>query len=326
MARNLSAVGYESVAGSLWAPPKIAAKIVYNYQLCSITPQIAKSDFLNDEELFCGSKVIFGTEQELDFFGMETDNNEHPETLSGPGIGSDSLVICQSKKFEWKISNQDKRMMCDNYDKWEANLRRQISKNITKLVDAYSIPKIIASAHPDNVGTHAGKLTHSINLGNQGADALDGNSVGGFEDMILALREVAMEAGMMCGEGEIAGEGDSADPVVLIPLKLEKYALKLLKENSIACCTDERALLTGYIGSIYGLRIMSTRWLYPQNFGAAGMLAPVVLIDPNQVLHAFDVITNKWYEGKWEDYLVGEFVWDTHVFNPYGVAVAITKV
>ena len=325
MARDNAAAGYESVAGSLWAPPKIAAKIVYNYQICSVTPQIAKSNFLNDEELFCGSKVIFGVEQDMDFFGQETDNNEDPETMSGPGIGSDSLVICQSKKFEWKISNQDKRMMCNNYERWEANLRRQISKNITKLVDAYSIPKIIASAHPDNVGINAGKLTHGVNLGDQGANALDGNSVGGFEDMVLALRQVAQEAGMMCGEGELAGEGDSADPVILIPLALEKWALKNLKQLD-QCCSDKNAMRTGLLGDMYGIRIMSTQWLVPQLYGAAGMLAPVVLIDPNQVLHAFDVITNKWYEGKWEDYLVGEFVWDTHVFNPYGVAVAISKV
>ena len=325
MARDNAAAGYESVAGSLWAPPKIAAKIIFNYQICSVTPQIAKSNFLNDEELFCGSKVIFGVEQDMDFFGQETDNNEDPETMSGPGIGSDSLVICQSKKFEWKISNQDKRMMCNNYERWEANLRRQISKNITKLVDAYSIPKIIASAHPDNVGINAGKLTHGVNLGDQGANALDGNSVEGFEDMVLALRQVAQEAGMMCGEGELAGEGDSADPVILIPLALEKWALKNLKQLD-QCCSDKNAMRTGLLGDMYGIRIMSTQWLVPQNFGAAGMLAPVVLIDPNQVLHAFDVITNKWYEGKWEDYLVGEFVWDTHVFNPYGVAVAISKV
>lgn len=325
MARNQAAAGYESVEGSLWAPPRIAAKIVYNYQLCSITPQIAKSDFLNDEELYCGSKVIFGVEQELDLFGMETDNNEHPDTHSGAGIGSDSLTICQSKKFEWKISNQDKRMMCANFDKWESNLRRQISKNITKLVDAYSIPKIIASASPDNVGTTAGMLTHSVNLGDQGANALDGNSVEGFEDMILALRQVAQEAGLMCGEGEIANEGESAKPTILIPLALEKWALKNLKTLN-TCCDDRNAMVTGFLGAMYGFNLISTRWLVPQDFGASGVLAPVVLIDPNQVLHAFDVITNKWYEGKWEDYLVGEFVWDTHVFNPYGVAVAISKI
>jgi hypothetical protein len=325
MARNNAAVGYESVEGSLWAPPRIAAKIVYNYQICSVTPQIAKSNFLSDEELFCGSKVIFGTEQDLDLFGMETDNNEHPETQSGPGIGSDSLTICQSKKFEWKISNQDKRMMCSNFERWEANLRRQISRNITKLVDAYSIPKIIASASPDNVGTTAGMLTHSVNLGNQGADALDGNSVAGFEEMILSLMQVAQEAGLMCGEGEMSSLGETADPVILIPLALQRWALKNLKELN-TCCSDRNAMVTGYMGNMYGFRLMATRWLVPQDFGAAGVLAPVVLIDPMQVLHAFDVITNKWYEGKWEDYLVGEFVWDTHVFNPHGVAVAISKV
>ena len=186
MSRNLAASGYESVEGSLWAPPKIAAKIVYNYHICSLTPQIAKSDFLSDDDLFCGSKVIYGVEQDLDMFGQDTDNNEHPETFSGPGIDSASMTVCQSKKFEWKISNQDKRMMCANFDRWEANLRRQISKNITNLVDAYSIPKIMASAASYNVGVNAGKQTRSINLGDQGSNALDGNSVQGFEDMIYS--------------------------------------------------------------------------------------------------------------------------------------------
>lgn len=326
MARNQSAAGYDSAAGSLWAPPKIAAKIVYNYHLCSITPMLAKSNFLSDDDLFCGSKVIFGVEQDLDMFGDDRDNNEDPETMSGPGIDTSSLTICQSKKFEWKISNADKRMMCSNYDRWEANLRRQISKNITKLVDAYSIPKIIASASPDNVGRNAGMLSHSIDLGDQSAAALPGNTVEGFEDMILALRTVAQEAGMLCGEGEIPGEGESAMPVILIPLQLEKWALKFLRENGQMCCTADSALRSGLLGTVYGFQLVSTRWLIPRNFGAAGLLAPVVLVDPNQVLHAFDVITNKWWEGKFEDFLVGEFVWDTHVFNPHGVAVAISKV
>lgn len=312
--------------GSLWAPPKIAAKIVYNYHICSVTPQIANSNFLDDEELFCGSKVIFGVEQDLDIFGLDTDNNEYPETMSGPGIGTASLTVCQSKKFEWKISNQDKRMMCSNFDRWEQNLRRQISKNITKLVDAYSIPKIIASAHLDNVGVDAGKLTHGHNLGDQGSNALDGNSVDGFEDMILTLLSVAEEAGMMCGEGEIPGEGESAVPTVLIPIQLKKWALKLLAKYQTGCCSDQGAIYTGLIGTVLGVNIISTRWLMPQDFGGAGIIAPVVLVDPNQILHAFDVITNKWWEGKFEDYLVGEFVWDTSVINPYGVAVAHSKV
>ena len=325
MARNLAAAGYEGIEGSLWAPPKIAAKIVYNYHICSLTPQIAKSDFLSEEDLFCGSKVIYGVEQDLDMFGQDTDNNEHPETFSGPGIDSASMTVCQSKKFEWKISNQDKRMMCANFERWEANLRRQISKNITKLVDAYSIPKIMASAAPYNVGVNAGKETRSINLGDQGENALPGNTKEGFLDMLYSLQEVALEAGLMCGEGELAGEGETGDPVIIIPLKLTRWAIENLKDLN-QCCSDQNAMITGLLGNMLGFRIMTSRWLQPANFGAAGDLAPVMLVDPNQVLHAFDVITNKWWEGKFEDYLVGEFVWDTHVFNPDGVAVAISQV
>lgn len=325
MARNLAASGYESTLGSIYAPPQISAKVVKQYHECALTPQLAKSDFLTDGELFCGSKVVFGVERDLDFFGQDTDNNEHPETFSGPGVDNDSLMICQSQKFEIKISNIDKRRMCDNFSSWEANLRNQIDKGIKRLVDAYSIPKIIASAHPDNVGTHAGKLTHSYNLGDQGANALPGNSEAGFEEMILSLQDVAAEAGMVCGEGELAGVGPNADPVVLIPRQLRRWALRLMKGLD-TCCSDQNVMRTGMIGTLFGMRIFVTNHLYGVNYGAAGNLAPVVLVDPNQVLHAFDVITNKWWEDKWEDYLVGEFIWDTHVINKYGVAVAISQV
>lgn len=326
MARNLSAAGYESVAGSIYAPPKLTAKIVLNYHECTITPQIAHNNMFTDEELFCGQRVIFGVEQDLDIFGMSTDNNEDPETLSGPGTVADSLMICQEQSFEFKITNRDKAMMCNNFPAWENTIRRSVSKNITRLIDAYSIPKIIASAHPDNVGTHAGKLSHDVNLGDQGDNALNGNTKEGFDNLIMSLSEVAEQAGMSCGEGEIAMEGESANPVILIPLQLRRYALANLKELD-QCCSDQNALITGLISrNYYGFRIYTTRWLQPQEYGSAGRLAPVVLVDPNRVLHAFDVITNKWYEGKFEDYLVGQFVWDTHVMDPYGVAVAITKV
>lgn len=325
MARNLAAAGYESVAGSLFAPPKIAAKIVQQYHHCALTPQLANSNFLSDDDLFCGSKAIYGVEQDLNLFGSERDNNEDPETYSGPGIDSASLTVCQAKKFEWKISNQDKRIMCNNYPLWEANIRRQIGKNIVKLVDAYSIPKIIASAAAYNTGTNAGKETRSIDLGEQGAGALAGNTTSGFESMIYSLREAALEAGLQCAEGEIPGEGDSAQPVIVIPNKLERYAIQLLKGLG-TCCSTDNAVVTGHIGNLLGYRIIVSRWLQPANFGAAGTLAPVLLVDPNTILHAFDVVTNKWYEGKFEDYLLGEFVWDTHVFNPDGVIVAITQV
>jgi len=326
MSRFNSAAGYESVAGSLWAPEKISTAIVYNYQVCAVTPVIARSDFLSEDELFCGSKVIFGVEQDLDIFGMVTDNNEDPETISGPGIDTDSMMICQSKKFEWKISNSDKRIMCSNFAKWEANIRRQISKSIVKLIDAYSIPKIIASASPHHQGKNAGILYHDVDLGKQDATALSGNTKAGFESMIISMLEVAEQAGWNCGEGEIGSDGESvAKPVVLIPIQLKRYALENLKDLN-QCCGENNVMVRGLIASdFYGTEIIVTRYLVPLVFGNQA-LVPVVMVDTNRILHAFDVITNKWYEGKFEDYLVGEFVWDTEVINPLGVIVAISKV
>lgn len=325
MSRFLDAAGYRGMAGSFWAPDRISTSIVYSYQVCSVTPVIARSDFLNDEDLYCGAKVIFGVEQDLDLFGMSTDNNEHPETISGPGIETDSMTICQSKKFEWKLSNSDKAMMCKNFDRWEANVRRQISKNITILIDSYSIPKVIASASRNNVGNNAGKLNHDVDLGWQDDTALPGNTVAGIEELILNIKEVATQAGWSCGEGEIAGDGESARPVILIPLKLERYVLQSLKGLNI-CCSENNTMVQGRIASnYYGFEIIATRYLTPIRIPQVGTLVPVVAVDTNRVLHAFDVISNKWYEGKFEDYLVGEFVWDTNVIDPMGVIVAISK-
>ena len=325
MARFLDAAGYRGVAGSFWAPDRISTSIVYSYQICAVTPVIARSDFLDDEDLYCGARVIYGVEQDLDLFGMSTDNNEHPETISGPGIETDSMVICQSKKFEWKLSNSDKRMMCANFDRWEANVRRQISKNITKLIDAYSIPKIIASASPNNVGNNAGVLNHDVKLGWQDETALNGNTKEGFEDMILSIGEVATQAGWTCGEGEEVGVGEDARPVILIPLKLKRYALMNLKELN-QCCGENNVMVSGKIASdFYGFELIVTRYLTPISVPQVGTLVPVVAVDTQRVLHAFDVISNKWYEGKFEDFMVGEFVWDTNVIDPMGVIVAISK-
>jgi hypothetical protein len=56
------------------------------------------------------------------------------------------------------------------------------------------------------------------------------------------------------------------------------------------------------------------------------MIAPVLMLDPSQVLHAMEVIDSKWYEHPFEFSLVGEFVFDTHVVRPEAVAVAFSKV
>lgn len=325
MSYNDSAAGYESVAGSLLAPPKIISQVVELYHECAVTPQIARSNFISDGDLFCGARAIFGVEQDLNLFAQDTDNNEHPETASGNVLGEGSISVCNSQKFEIKISNHDKKIMCGNFGLWESTIRKQLDKGVVRLVDNYSIPKIMASAHADNVGNRAGKLTHSIDLGWQDATALAGNTIQGFEDMILNLREVAQEAGLTCTEGSVAGMGLSGAPVILIPSKLERYALKLMKSLD-TCCSDKNAMRSGLIGTIYGMNIISTSKLAPKVYGAAGTLAPVMMVDPQQVLHAMDIVSDKWYEGKFEDYLVGEFVWETQVFNQHGVAVAISKV
>lgn len=326
MSRHVSASGYDSPVNTIFAPEQFSDKIVAAYHSCALTPALAKSDFFTDQELFCGSSVTYGVETPISMFGMDTDNNEDPEQISGAGVESATLTICQSRKFEVKISNADKRMMCDNFASWEQHLRKRIDRGIVQLIDAYSVPKILASASPYNVGNNAGKKTGLVKLGTQDENALSMRSPEDFEEMVLNMRQAAQEVGMWCGMGEEAFEGVGANPVLVIPAHAERYALKLMRDLD-TCCGDNNVRRTGLLGKVYGMDVITTSHLPPMNFGGAvGNLANAMLIDPTQVLHAMEIITNKWYEGKFEEFLVGEFIFDTHVMNPDGVIVSTMKV
>lgn len=326
MSNQVNSAGYGgSIKGSIFAPDRISAKIVAAYHQCALLPNIAKSDFMSTEELMCGGKVIYGIEQTLNLFGTDRQNNENPDVFDGPGVDTNSMTICQSRKFQWKLSNYDRRIMCQNFDLWEESVKRRLDNGIRQLIDAYSIPKIMASAAAYNVGNTAGKITRGIDLGWQDNTALDANSITGFEELMYSFRQVAQEAGMMCGTVDETGPGPGAKPVIIIPFQLERWALKVMaqynRDNS-----ERNAFVTGYIGPILGFEVFTSMQLVAANYGAAGNIAPVLMLDPSQILHAFEVIDSKWYEHPFEWALVGEFLWDTHVVRPEAVSVAFSKV
>lgn len=326
MARNIAASGYDSPTNTIWAPEVFSDKIVKAYHECALTPALAQSDFFADGALFCGSSVTYRVETPVSIFGMSTDNNENPEIISGAGVESATLAICQSQRFQVKVTNADRRMMCDSFGEWEDNLRRRIDRGIVRLIDAYSIPKIMASAAVHNVGNNAGKKTGLINLGTQDQNALNMNTAEDFENMVLSMREAAQEVGMFCGTGEEAFEGMGGTPVLVIPSRIERYALKLMRDLN-TCCDSNNVRRTGVLGKVYGFDVISTSLLPPMNFGGAvGNLASAMLVDPQQIVHAMEIITNKWWEDKFEDYLVGEFIFDTAVLNPDAVIISNMKV
>jgi hypothetical protein len=323
---NTNAAGYGGdIRGSIYAPDRISAKVVMQYQQCALLPNIAKSDFISTEELMCGGKVIYGIEQPFNMFASDRQNNEHPEVSVGPGLDTGSMTICQSRKFEIKVSNRDYKLMCNNAETWENMVKRNLQRSINELVDAYSIPKIMASASPNNVGNAAGKLSHSIDLGWQDNTALNANSVAGFEELLYSFDQLVTESGMTCATGDAEGEGAVGKPVIVVPIQLKKYALQLMKSLN-TCCSEKNALVTGAVGPMLGFDVFFSTKLVAHQYGAAGNIAPILLVDPSQVLHAFDTINTQWYPGKFEKSLVGEFLFDTHVVQPEAVAVAFSKV
>ncbi len=319
---NINSAGYGGdIRGSIFAPDRISAKIVQAYQECALLPALAKSDFMSTEELMCGGKVIYGTESPLDLFGSDRQNNEHPEVFEGPGIDTNSMTICQSRKFEWKLSNMDRRIMCNNFDLWEESVRRRLDGGVRKLIDAYSIAKIMASAARYNVGNKAGRISRDIDLGWQDGTARLVNSPASLETLLFDFQQIAMEAGMVCGTGDETISGVGGKPVIVLPQQYQRYALKLAQEYDQYVSADT-PMRSGRIGRILDFEVYTTMQLPAVRYGATSPISQIALIDPSQVLHAFEVIDTKWYEHPFEWSLVGEFVWDTHVVRPEAVSVA----
>lgn len=319
---NINSAGYGGdIRGSIFAPDRISAKIVQAYQECALLPALAKSDFMSTEELMCGGKVIYGTENPLDLFGSDRQNNEHPEVFEGPGIDTNSMTICQSRKFEWKLSNMDRRIMCNNFDLWEESVRRRLDGGVRKLIDAYSIAKIMASAARYNVGNKAGKISRDIDLGWQDGTARLVNSPASLEALLFDFQQIALEAGMTCGTGDEVISGVGGKPVIILPQQYQRYALKLVQEYD-QYANAETPMRNGRIGRILDFEVYTTMQLPAVRYGATQPISQIALIDPSQVLHAFEVIDTKWYEHPYEWSLVGEFVWDTHVVRPEAVSVA----
>lgn len=302
---NINSAGYGGdIRGSIFAPDRISAKIVQAYQECALLPALAKSDFMSTEELMCGGKVIYGTENPLDLFGSDRQNNEHPEVFEGPGIDTNSMTICQSRKFEWKLSNMDRRIMCNNFDLWEESVRRRLDGGVRKLIDAYSIAKIMASAARYNVGNKAGKISRDIDLGWQDGTARLVNSPASLEALLFDFQQIALEAGMTCGTGDEVISGVGGKPVIILPQQYQRYALKLVQEYD-QYANAETPMRTGRIGRILDFEVYTTMQLPAVRYGATQPISQIALIDPSQVLHAFEVIDTKWYEHPYEWSLVG---------------------
>ena len=126
---------------------------------------------------------------------------------------------------------------------------------------------------------------------------------------------------MSCGTADEVISGVGGRPVIVLPQQYQRYALKLAQDYDQSCCGDT-PMRTGRIGRILDFEVYTTMQLPAVRYGATAPISQIAMIDPSQVLHAFEVIDTKWYEHPFEWSLVGEFVWDTHVVRPEAVSVA----
>lgn len=322
MSVGISAAGYDGLRGGFYAPDKVlSAKVVKKYYSGSIMTVIAKSNFFSDGDIMRGGDVIYGIENTSDLFAQATDNNEDPIVVSNNNIDTDRMRVCQSLKMLFKLSDFDIRILSDNMSTWMDMADRKIQVALAQLINTYTLTKVMLAVSPDNMGSNAGRITHSVNLGTPTSPIIMhnlGNEAAADEmfNIYSSIDQVATESSWSYGQGGVPIVEDSTvmDPVMVIPPTLKPVFINLLRRYN-TCCSENNAMITGVIGNIARYKIVVTPFLEAHNYGTKNIVSPILVIDANMLYHAFDVITSKWVEGNFDTVYAFQAVFDSKLLK-----------
>lgn len=305
---NVGAAGYGSLQGGFYVPQKMVTDLYIDYHCQSIMGNVARPDFLADEDLKCHSEVIYPVLEDDDCEDCdEFQQNGNSEELGDP-LGSRSVRICQNWRFHKKVSRGDMARMCESEDLFKTALQEYLNRRLDRKVDGYGLGVIALSAAKFNQGNNAGMQSASINLGSltnpwnveeNGANRLLNNMLQTFE-----------EAEVTCSNPQLSIIGPPC------------FGAKLREDQSLVnCCDDSNPMFSGkFRHSSYGFNVMiSTR--VPRRMVNGQCVYYVLAVDHRKIGAPSDLLYMEWQIIGHDAVLFGEFIWDTFVFSGRGVVV-----
>lgn len=302
--------------------------VMSKYGEVTIGVRLAQASLFPDGDVARSRAFHYWEENDtmMDFF--QQDDNEVPEVMRQPMAQDRTISVCQEFKLRDKVSHYERWALADKWSIIEKMMADNFKKSLALKLDNYLISTILLSAAPYNQGTHAGKDSRSINLGSQDANALDIQTGQDFIDLINNMISVAEEVGMFKGTADVRIDGgQDARPMLLIPQRLSGVARKALQQFAETC--NDCSLIRNYngqIGRIWGIDILTTRFLQPVDLGpAVGKTMPVVMLDPNYVWSYFEVISNGEEEHLFETEFGIHIIYDSAVLLQDAVIIAEVK-
>jgi len=319
MANNINASGYNNqFAGSPFNPAitdLARTRIIATYEECGLLPQLAQTDYEND--LACSDSAMFMMEPTIVVEAESPQNNEEPRIIQ-PHFEYGEVRICQYGDFQIKISERDIHNMCSNFAQWERMVKKALDRSIlfgANGIEPYVLQKTIAQISREHSGRTAGR-NQNVDLGDNTtpfslttAGDIDVKKV---KKLWQNISQVAMESNWNC---------NMVDAVAVVSPRVFQTLIEA-HGNLNTCCGENNILYTGaYELPMYGFKVMVSNQLPTVVVG--GQLQEYVLVlDKSQLAFAHDMIQYKWWEGKFDRFLIGQWKYDSHLFNKKGGILA----
>lgn len=320
MAQPINASGYNSqFAGSPFIPAitdLARTRIIATYEECGLLPQIAQTDYQND--LSCSDSAMFMMEPTIVVEPDQPQNNEEPRLIQ-PHFEYGEVRICQYGSFQIKMSEVDIHNMCSNFSVWERMVKKALDRSILfgeNGIEPYVLQKTIAQVSREHSGNNAGR-NRNVDLGSNSKPFLLSDTDGSIDvkkvkKLWQNISQVAMESNWNC---------NMVETVSIVSPRIFQTLVEA-HGNLNTCCGNNNIMYTGaYELPMYGFKVMVSNQL-PHVFVNGQMQEYILTLDKSQLAFAHDMIQYKWWEDKFDRFLVGQWKYDSHLFNKKGAMLS----
>lgn len=324
---NDAGAGYAQKAEDIFRPEKVESELVLGYFCDSIIPELAMTSFrLLSPTLKCNAFIRYAFQEAADAIEEQADyqSNAQSYEIPDPDLTPRNLSIDRAFRFHKKVDKRDKAVMCSNWSLYEKSFMTRFHQMWHMRIDSYFYPRIITSAHAENVGAAAGRQSASVNLGTVLAPFVI-NSADAMDTLLNNLLIVAAESGMICDptKGVKLANGEAGGAAMIMSARAGAWVRKLFRGIN-TCCGENNVLSTGQIPNPYGIRMyIPPRMPIAQ---ASPRVEYIVLWDTRQVGFPMELLYCDWTEEAHHWTLAGELIYDTHVLDPRGIVVAQVQV
>lgn len=314
---NIDGLGHQRLVPDQLYAEKISHQIFERNYSEALTPNIALADAEFADDLVHGSVVRFITRdlEDTTLF-QETQSNEEPETDTIE-LCSKEIKLVAHRRFKIKVPYHELRRMEHEglADIYLGTVEGTLDQSFKVMWDESHLAHMLVQADPMNMGNYAGKA--GVNVGSPDNPIVipQGMAAGAdkLEEIITNLQLLLVEREAM---------NFSGDTALVLPALAASRAMPILRDLN-QCCSENNIRITGQLGkTLYGFDTFQTNRRVLSTIYNGKKIYYIIVADKRASGFTSDIYNFKWWEDKFDTYLVGEEVHGSYVVQSGHIAVA----